>query len=856
MPPEAGFYGQEHALGEIEGIFSGSVRRITISGPGGQGKSALAVESARRLVKKGRFEAAVFIDFSMLPPRDALTRFRNSIASGLGITLPTTPAEVVAHELKPAVIILDNVESLASDSRRAVLDAAILWTESSALCVILTTCDPDFGHAEYKPTGTPAYRHLQLGRLGFMDTPEAVLERFSALARLPYLESAGRHSPGALLKLFSLLDFHPLSIRVLATELRNAPPNELGNRLERLLFHLSLAIPPDGRTRQYPLVLLAAVMLSLHLEEETLRLPHLRLGIFGAGGFEADIKETTGLMDDAGGELWTVVRRGLEEAGLAAVEIIPLVDLPFIHFHPALAPLLWDQLESTERNRMSQAWQRVGERRLIRLQEDERHSPERARATAQWAMPTLLRAAHSALDAGTRDAADFARRLARVAASVEQHEEAADLLARSSQSGSPKWVQAQLRRGWELHERHEDTEAAAIFDSLLNRKAGLTAIQQATALQGAGKCLVSRGYPKKAEPCYTRALEALQQKTDEYTPVMAAELLKDLGLCLISQKKLTDATEVMETSLAMESDDRYLRAQTLAQLGAIALDAGELKEAAGRFQAALTLLEALEKPGELATAWHLFGSLFEKGGEWTKAGRCYGEAARIRQMSGDAMGAADSWSRQGIVASLSERPEEAEKWLAKAAESHRTLRHPGALASDLNSLAGVIFAQPGRIEEARAMARESILLAKAIEPAHPEIWTTHEILARISDLEAIRATDPHVQEEHRAESRKERRIARDARRAHPGMRGELVLSAPLIFDVVAAVHMGEPDEIQGILAELEECDARRFSEALQRIAEGSRDAETICEDLDFDESMTIEAILQGLADPETISDLA
>jgi len=43
--------------------------------------------------------------------------------------------------------------------------------------------------------------------------------------------------------------------------------------------------------------------------------------------------------------------------------------------------------------------------------------------------------------------------------------------------------------------------------------------------------------------------------------------------------------------------------------------------------------------------------------------------------------------------------------------------------------------------------------------------------------------------------------------------------------------------------------------AIRRILAGERDADTLCESLDSEDSMIVDAILQGLADPSTLNDL-
>ena len=70
--PEAGFFGRRWELWEIECWLAGETRRVTVSGFGGQGKTALAQEAGRWLVRTGLFRAAVFVDYAKMQSLDAI----------------------------------------------------------------------------------------------------------------------------------------------------------------------------------------------------------------------------------------------------------------------------------------------------------------------------------------------------------------------------------------------------------------------------------------------------------------------------------------------------------------------------------------------------------------------------------------------------------------------------------------------------------------------------------------------------------------------------------------------------------------------------------------------------------------
>ena len=85
---------------------------------------------------------------------------------------------------------------------------------------------------------------------------------------------------------------------------------------------------------------------------------------------------------------------------------------------------------------------------------------------------------------------------------------------------------------------------------------------------------------------------------------------------------------------------------------------------------------------------------------------------------------------------------------------------------------------------------------------------------------------------------------------------ELRQSAPLIEAVVATV--ANPAQRSSLKAELEEeakHSAGNLVAALRQILDGERDEEALCERLYYKSWMLIHAILQGIADPESLKAL-
>ncbi len=182
----------------------------------------------------------MFVDYSRVQAADAVAVAKNEIGKVLNQTFIDAEAATAALEQTPTLVILDNLEALAPDSLRALLDAAVPWSEAGGSRVLCTTRRPDFGHAAYRVEGTNVHRRIQLEGLGGKAAPDDALEWCAALMKLPPAPTVPAPTVPAprreaLIELFDRVKFHPLSIRVLAQQLKTRRMAELGERLEQLL---------------------------------------------------------------------------------------------------------------------------------------------------------------------------------------------------------------------------------------------------------------------------------------------------------------------------------------------------------------------------------------------------------------------------------------------------------------------------------------------------------------------------------------------------------------------------------------------------------------------------------------------
>ena len=271
------FVGREHEIASLRELLK-RTRLLTLTGPGGIGKSRLAVEAISR--GPGEFPGRVTIA-ELAPLRDH-GQVLSAIAAALGIrdSGAVDPLHVVVERLErtATLLLLDNFEHVvrAAPTVSALLNAApslrVMVTSRVALHLS--------GEQEYPvpPLEVPPAGRPDLQRMATTGAVVLFVERAKGVRPEFGLNQS---NADAVSEICRRLDGLPLAIELAASRLRVLSPEALRRRLEQRLEVLTGGVA-DAPERQR--TLRATIAWSYELLGQRERAMQLRCAVF-AGGF-------------------------------------------------------------------------------------------------------------------------------------------------------------------------------------------------------------------------------------------------------------------------------------------------------------------------------------------------------------------------------------------------------------------------------------------------------------------------------------------------------------------------------------------------------------------------------------------
>jgi predicted ATPase/class 3 adenylate cyclase len=278
------FVGRRRELEDVQAILT-ETRLLTLTGPGGSGKTRLAIQAARELLPD--FAHGAF--FVALAPINDPALVMPTVAAALGLPerADRLPMEGVIEHLtgKEVLLVLDNFEQVVE----AAVEIGQLLTTTEGVRIIVTSREPLglSGEREYPvpPMGLPDLDRLpSLEALSHFEAVGLFVERATAVK--PDFAVTNENAP-AVAEICARLDGLPLAIELAAARVKVLSPQAILQRLDDRLAFLS------GGARDRPArqrTLRDAIAWSHDLLDPKEARLFARLSIF-KGGFGLDAAE-------------------------------------------------------------------------------------------------------------------------------------------------------------------------------------------------------------------------------------------------------------------------------------------------------------------------------------------------------------------------------------------------------------------------------------------------------------------------------------------------------------------------------------------------------------------------------------
>jgi predicted ATPase/DNA-binding CsgD family transcriptional regulator len=674
-------------------------RLVSLVGPGGIGKTRLALECAWALAHEGarRFADGVYlVALADIPASELLSDLlATAIAEALGLSFSgsDTPAAQLRHYLRgrSMLLLLDNFEhfTAAAPFLAGLLQDAprlsLMVTTREALrmrgewCMTLTGLRFPDRQPLAERSGAGAAEQLAAGQLAGY----AALELFTQTARMYDASFAltPENAPAAI-QICQTVDGLPLAIELATSWLRTLSCAEVAAELARGLDILSSSAG-DLSPRQRSLRALFSSSWDLLGPAEQLALG--RLAIF-RGAFT-------------------------REAAAAVTEIsLPvlaaLVDKSLVRRRagPGDQPSHYELLELV-RQYAAEQLQQAGETGLMA----ERHAAYYAGRLAAHT-PTLRGADQQAALAA------IAEEIGQIRAAWQWACQAASqaLIARAADG---------LFHFYDMHSLF--SEGAAAFEAACAALAAgptdlATRRTWAHALARQGWFVFHLGHQREAQALLEQAITA-QRELGARADLIFSLNYQGAVCSYLGEYAATEALCREALALAQELDDRYGQAIASNVLGQAAYDQGQYTVAQSWSQQSLAIEQQLGNRWSMTYSFTNLGKVAFITGAYAEARWCFEESMQFRQALGDTRGVAVCLNRLGETAVALSALDEARERYDESLRLFRSIGSQWGVAATLIHRAHLALAQSNE-SDARPMLREALELAIELE-SQPQIVT-------------------------------------------------------------------------------------------------------------------------------------
>jgi tetratricopeptide (TPR) repeat protein len=850
------FQGRSRELLKLERLLAREPYAV-IRGRGGEGKTTLAVELARWLVRTRRHARAAFVSFEqytdarqlligigrqLLPEGD-----KWHVGQDEDLKTALQPVERALRD-RATVIVLDNLESVLPDQTGQQPIGAAPLSELFGLCRRLLDASPAtrIVFTTREPLPAPFDRRgneIALGALAREDAVALVGEVLKQEGLTPKADDPGG-DPKEITDLVEAVDRHARALVLLARELARGGVRATTDNLRRLMADLDRKHPGDRENSLY-----ASLELSLRRLPPATRAQLKPLAVFHGGAHLAVLGQILGAEREA---LMSLARQ-LVEVGLAA-------DMGDGHLRldPALPPYLLRELREAEQEELRAVWAEGMVALTGFLYEQRFKDVELASRLTLLELPNLLSLLSWAQDkTAPETVVELAIRWETLFSNLGLRQALAQATKVREQAAKQlgEWSRAQfLTESADINRLLERGEVGTAYDAaeaLLKRC--LSAGEGAYANAGydiayvqfqLGRVLLMGGAAEVALAQLDEAgrrFQALADAGSTDAASMASPVMTESGDCLAALGRLDEAAAVYEESIRcheVRGGKRGIAVNKI-QLGSTRLRQERYDEALKIYDEARRTFESLGEPKTVAVVLHQVGMVYSKMGQFEQAERAYRQSLAMKVQQKDLAGEASSLGELGTLYGRLGRLEEAAKCYRQAVDICVRLKNENDEGLLRNNLALALLLMQ-QYDEAR---RE---LLRAIECKEPyghaaAIWNTWDILY---DLEQASG---NVEAAAQARAR-----AVESYLAYRRAGGQSMdFGAQLCAEAAQAIEQGETAELEQKLAELSGEDIAPSDKVLfakvQAVLRGERDGALAADpELDYRDAVELQLLLEAL----------
>ena len=838
--PETGFIGRSREMLALERLLRRE-RYAVVRGQGGEGKTVLAVELARWMVRSQQVRRAAFVSVEMHgnvgAVLDAIGRQLSpdySVATFDDFDKAIQKVEQALTE-QSTLLVVDNMESILlapymrDDTPEALSEDARLELDAIlGLCQRLNDKGDTrivFTSREPLPAPFDGERHRR--ELHQFNREDAV-KLVERVLNVDQTGEAGGTATDAARELIEQLveavNCHARTLALLAPSLRARGVKATRQALVELMAEMERKFPGSREQSVF-----ASVELSLRrMSEESCEKAHV-LAVFH-GGVDLDVLR---VMTDWDKDDIAAFAIDLVETGLATPN-------PYGHLtlNPALCPYLRGRMEDPERETLTARWVKAMQRYVGFLVQQWSQNTEISTTLTILELPNLfalLDHVQGAEDAeATIDLATSLFRLLEFAGKprllqrVGQVRDAA--AAKLGDVPSHARFQAQRTRIEQDLANGRLPEALASAQQLLDRAkaAGEKAYADADydlaiAHFLRARVLKTAGASPQALPLLDEARQRFEviakERGDSGAEGMASICFTEQGDCLRHVGRLDDAAAAYEEGIRraeQRGDDRQV-AVGKGQLGTVRRRQARYQQALDAYEQARERFMRLDEPGTVAVIWHQTGIVYQHAGQAEAAEDAYRKSLAIEVRLGNVAGQAGTLGQLGsLYFVVLDRPEEAAAFYGQAADKYVEIGDAAREGAARSNLAAILC-KLHRLDEARREIRQAIesrqRLGHAAEP-----WKSWGILA---DIETDAGNPAPASEAKGKAIDCYLAYRRDGGENHDG-------AGRLVFDLNEKLRTGAPTAASSFLQQLAEkpdlpAMLGTFIQALQAIVAGSRD---------------------------------